>query len=84
MIIIYIGGLTPESKHFAIKGQKLGQRGVMPILTIGKAYEGSKTFPFDNDNLYRLSDDNNEKCYVECEYFVSVQTWRDKQLNNLL
>jgi hypothetical protein len=58
--------------------------------TIGRKYKvlGSKPRYFDwdivPDDLYILLDDNNKKCEVDMDKFISIKEWRKKQINKLI
>lgn len=53
-------------------------------LTIGKAYDGYKTYPFQLDSQFKIENDIGITDYVDFDLFISVRKWRDKQINSLI
>ena len=58
--------------------------------TISRKYKvlGSRPRYFDwdivSDDLYILLDDNNKKCEVDMDKFISIEKWRKEQINKIV
>ena len=58
--------------------------------TISRKYKvlGSRPRYFDwdivSDDLYILLDDNNKKCEVDMDKFISIKEWRKEQINKIV
>ncbi len=58
--------------------------------TIGRKYKVLRSKPkyFDwdifPDDLYVLLDDNNKKCEVDMDKFISIKEWRKEQINKIV